>query len=73
MTTNEFEEFTKTATPVAPSLVFGEVKEETQAPVVVEVEQALVVEQEVIDDSMLSDQEKQMVDTFVEQIDLKNS
>lgn len=72
MTTNEFEEFTKTATPVAPSLVFGEVKEETQVPVVVE--EAKVVEQEeVIDDSMLSEQEKQMVDTFVEQIDLKNT
>lgn len=72
MTTNEFEEFTKTATPVAPSLVFGEVKEETQVPVVVE--EAKVVEQEeIIDDSMLSEQEKQMVDTFVEQIDLKNT
>lgn len=72
MTTNEFEEFTKTATPVAPSLVFGEVKEETQVPVVVE-EAKIVEQEEVIDDSMLSDQEKQMVDTFVEQIDLKNT
>lgn len=72
MTTNEFEEFTKTAAPVAPSLVFGEIKEETQVPVAVE--QATVVEQEeVIDDSMLSDEEKQMVETFVDQIDLKNS
>jgi len=72
MTTNEFEEFTKTATPVAPSLVFGEVKEETQVPVVVE-EAKGVEQEEVIDDSMLSEQEKQMVDTFVEQIDLKNT
>lgn len=73
MTTNEFEEFTKTAAPVAPSLVFGEVKEETQVPVVVEQETVVETQEEVIDDSMLSDDEKQMVESFVEQIDLRNS
>ncbi len=72
MTTNEFEEFTKTASPTAPSLVFGAAQEAAQTPIVVEAK-ATVAEPEALDDSMLSEEEKQMVENFVGQIDLQNS
>lgn len=66
--TENFEEFAKTAAamPVAPSLVFDTVAEEPQLPV----EEP---KQEILDDSMLNDEEKKMVDSFAAQIDLCNS
>lgn len=66
--TENFEEFAKTAAamPVAPSLVFDAVGEEPQLPV----EEP---KQEILDDSMLNDEEKKMVESFASQIDLKNS
>lgn len=66
--TENFEEFAKTAATmsVAPSLVFDTVGEEPQLPV----EEP---KQEVLDDSMLNDEEKKMVESFAAQIDLHNS
>ena len=66
--TENFEEFAKTAATmsVAPSLVFDTVGEEPQLPV----EEP---KQEILDDSMLSDEEKKMVESFAAQIDLHNS
>ena len=66
--TENFEEFAKTAATmsVAPSLVFGTVGEEPQLPV----EES---KQEILDDSMLNDEEKKMVESFAAQIDLHNS
>lgn len=66
--TENFEEFAKTAAamPVAPSLVFDAVGEEPQLPVEEH-------KQEILDDSMLNDEEKKMVESFASQIDLKNS
>ncbi len=66
--TENFEEFAKTAAAmsVAPSLVFDTVGEEPQLPV----EEP---KQEVLDDSMLNDEEKKMVESFAAQIDLRNS
>ena len=53
-----------------PTLVFGEVLEEEKLPVNVEPKQEL---QEKLDDSILSDEERKMVDEFSKQIDLHNS
>lgn len=66
--TENFEEFAKTAAAmsVTPSLVFDSVAEEAQLPV----EEP---KQEVLDDSMLNDEEKKMVESFAAQIDLHNS
>lgn len=66
--TENFEEFSKTAATmsVTPSLVFDVVGEEPQLPV----EEP---KQEILDDSMLNDEEKKMVDSFAAQIDLNNS
>lgn len=66
--TENFEEFAKTAATmsVTPSLVFDTVGEEPQLPV----EEP---KQEILDDSMLNDEEKKMVDSFAAQIDLRNS
>ena len=66
--TENFEEFAKTAATmsVAPSLVFDTVGEEPQLPV----EES---KQEILDDSMLNDEEKKMVESFAAQIDLHNS
>lgn len=66
--TENFEEFAKTAATmnVAPSLVFDSVGEEPQLP-------AEEPEQEGLDDSMLNDEEKKMVEAFAAQIDLRNS
>lgn len=66
--TENFEEFAKTAATmsVAPSLVFDTVGEEPQLPV----EEP---KQEILDDSMLNDEEKKMVESFAAQIDLHNS
>ena len=67
--TENFEEFAKTAAavPVAPSLVFDAAPEAPNLPV------EEPVKQEVLDDSMLTDEEKKMVDSFAAQIDLHNS
>lgn len=67
--TENFEEFAKTAASmsVTPSLVFDTVGEEPQLPV--EEPQR----QEILDDSMLNDEEKKMVESFAAQIDLHNS
>ena len=66
--TENFEEFAKTAATmsVTPSLVFDTVAEEPQLPV----EEP---KQEILDDSMLNDEEKKMVESFAAQIDLHNS
>ena len=66
--TENFEEFAKTAAAmsVTPSLVFDTVGEEPQLPV----EEP---KQEILDDSMLNDEEKKMVESFAAQIDLRNS
>ena len=66
---DNFEEFAAAAkkTTVMPSLVF---EEAPKAPEVPKEEQA---KQEILDDSMLSEEEKQQVDAFVDQIDLHNS
>ena len=53
-----------------PTLVFGEIVDEKDIPVVVEEKQEL---KEQLDDSMLTDAEKKMVDEFSNQIDLHNS
>lgn len=61
-----------TLTAEAPSLDFGAFdapKEEPAAPVA----EAIPAPKSVTDDSMLSEQEKQMVADFVEKIDLRNS
>ena len=67
--TENFEEFAKTAAavPVAPSLVFDAAPEAPNLPV------EEPAKQEVLDDSMLTDEEKKMVDSFAAQIDLHNS
>ena len=54
----------------APTLVFGEIVEEKDIPVVVEQKE---VPQETLNESMLSDEERKMVDEFSTQIDLYNS
>ncbi len=53
-----------------PTLVFGEIVEEKEMPVVAEPKQEL---QEKLDESMLTDEERKMVDEFSTQIDLHNS
>lgn len=53
-----------------PTLVFGEVFEEKQVPV--ETESKKEVEEK-LDESMLTDEERRMVDEFSNQIDLHNS
>ena len=53
-----------------PTLVFGEVLEEKQVPV--ETESKKEVEEK-LDESMLTDEERKMVDEFSRQIDLHNS
>ncbi len=53
-----------------PTLVFGEVLEEKQVPVAAEPKQEL---QEQLDETILTDAEKKMVDEFSKQIDLHNS
>jgi len=53
-----------------PTLVFGEIVDEKEMPVVVEQKQEL---QEALDESMLTDEERRMVDEFSTQIDLHNS
>jgi len=53
-----------------PTLVFGEIVDEKDVPVVVEQKQEL---KETLDDSMLTDEERKMVDEFSSQIDLYNS
>ncbi len=66
--TENFEEFAKTAATmsVTPSLVFDSVAQEPQLP-------AEEPKQEILDDSMLNDEEKKMVESFAAQIDLQNS
>lgn len=65
---DNFEDFAAAAkkAPVAPSLVFGEAPEvpepETKQP-----------KHEIPDDSMLTEEEKQQVEAFADQIDLRNS
>jgi len=54
----------------APTLVFGEIVEEKDIPVVVEQKE---VPQETLNESMLTDEERKMVDDFSTQIDLYNS
>ena len=54
----------------APTLVFGEIVEEKDIPVVVEQKE---VPQETLNESMLTDEERKMVDEFSTQIDLYNS
>ena len=53
-----------------PTLVFGEIVEEKEMPVVAEPKQEL---QEKLDESMLTNEERKMVDEFSTQIDLHNS
>ena len=53
----------------APTLVFGEIVEEKDIPVVEQKE----VPQETLNESMLTDEERKMVDEFSTQIDLYNS
>ncbi|MBQ6806989.1 MAG: toxic anion resistance protein [Lachnospiraceae bacterium] len=53
-----------------PTLVFGEVLEEKQVPVATEPKKEV---QEQLDDSILTDEERKMVDEFSNQIDLHNS
>jgi len=53
-----------------PTLVFGEVLEEEKLPVNTESKQEV---QEKLDDSILSEEERKMVDEFSKQIDLHNS
>lgn len=67
--TENFEEFAKTAAavPVAPSLVFDAAPEEPELPA------KESAKQEALDDSMLTEEEKKMVDSFAAQIDLHNS
>ncbi len=56
---------------ITPSLTFDPIIEEEAMPAVKQ--EASVKEQEVLDDSFLSDEEKKMVDDFVEKIDITNS
>lgn len=67
--TENFEEFAKTAAavPVAPSLVFDAAPEEEELPA------KESAKQEALDDSMLTEEEKKMVDSFAAQIDMHNS
>ena len=69
--TDNFEEFAAAAkkTTAAPSLVFGEAPQAPD-PSFQKPEQP---KQEILDDSMLSEEEKRQVDAFVDQIDLYNS
>ena len=53
-----------------PTLVFGEALEEDKLPVNMESKAAV---QEKLDDSILSEEERRMVDEFSKQIDLHNS
>ena len=53
-----------------PTLVFGEIVEEKDIPVVVEQKE---VPQETLNESMLTEEERKMVDEFSTQIDLYNS
>lgn len=64
---NEFKDFT--ATPELTLDPFGGAEETKAEPAVVKEEQPAPL----FDDSMLSDEEKQMVDSFAKQIDLSNS
>ena len=54
----------------APTLVFGEIVEEKDIPVVMEQKE---VPQETLNESMLTEEERKMVDEFSTQIDLYNS
>ena len=54
----------------APTLVFGEIVEEKDIPVVMEQKE---VPQETLNESMLTEEERKMVDEFSSQIDLYNS
>ena len=54
----------------APTLVFGEIVEEKDIPVVVEQKE---VPQETLNESMLTEEERKMVDEFSTHIDLYNS
>ncbi len=54
-----------------PTLVFDPMPEEKEAPAAVQVQAE--PEKTVFDDSMLSEQERQMVDNFAKQIDINNS
>ncbi len=56
---------------ITPSLTFDPIIEEEAMPAVKQNQS--VKEQEVLDDSFLSDEEKKMVDEFVEKIDITNS
>lgn len=61
---NSFDEFQATA----PALVFDPLPEKKEVPTAVKEEP-----KEVLDDSMLSDEERRQVEAFVSQIDLNNS
>jgi len=62
-------DFTKAAP--APSQVFDAAPEPPAAPTLESLAES--PQQKIADDSMLSDEEKKMVDAFVQQIDLRNS
>ena len=64
---DEFETLTKTA---APTLTF-DIPEEKETPVEAQPETA--VQPEPMDDSVLSDEERQMVEQFSEKIDIRNT
>ncbi|MDO4313418.1 MAG: toxic anion resistance protein [Eubacteriales bacterium] len=64
---NEFKDFT--VTPELTLDPFGGAKDTKMEPAAVKEEQPAPI----FDDSMLSDEEKQMVDSFAKQIDLSNS
>lgn len=68
---DEFKDPFKEDTIVTPSLTFEPFEEEKPAPAVQQ--EAQVQQQEVFDDSFLSDEEKKMVDDFVDKIDVTNS
>lgn len=68
---DEFKDPFKEDTVVTPSLTFEPFEEEKPAPAVQQESQ--VQQQEVFDDSFLSDEEKKMVDDFVDKIDVTNS
>lgn len=66
---NEFKEF-----DTAPTLTFGELPETEKPTEVVPVEPEPVVSQEpALDDSVLSEEERKMVDDFSQKIDIHNS
>lgn len=66
---NEFKEF-----DTAPTLTFGELPEAEKPTEVVPVEPEPVVSQEpALDDSVLSEEERKMVDDFSQKIDIHNS